>query len=229
MRRLALAVMGAVLLACAAPTCATAETCRPLNAGGMVFSQINRPEDPEDYCYEVNLSEEEELRQIDERTVQVFQSGGFPSFTITATEASDAEGATVPTTLAKTGRNLVTLTVHHREGNPATGGAPFHYPVVDGAGWEGGFQPVVIQGPPDESELKSKPSPPVAEEPAPQCDVPALQGRTLRAARLALERADCRLGPVRGKRRRGARVAKQYRRYGAVLPAGTEVGVRLKS
>jgi hypothetical protein len=119
---------------------------------------------------------------------------------------------------------VITLTVHHREGNPLAGGAPFHYPVVGGSGWEGGFHTV---------EVPMSPAPPsaqpVEEAPPPTCDVPALQGRTLKAARRALQDADCRLGPVHGERRRGARVVKQYRLYGAVLPVGTKVGVKLKS
>jgi hypothetical protein len=187
----------------------------------MAFPAITGPEGPEDYCFEVTLSEEQELQQIDDQTVQVFESGGFPSFTITAEKAHDAEGATVPTTLAKTDRNVVTLTVHHREGNPAAGGAPFDYPVVGGAGWEGGFQTFEVQMPPA-TEQTAPPQPP-----APQCNVPALQGRTLRAARRALQHANCRLGPIRGEHRRGAKVVKQYRRYGAVLPAGAEIGVKL--
>lgn len=223
---LAVAIAGLAYLA--APSMAQAETCPPFD-GLMTFPMINGPEGPEDYCWEVQLYEGQELRQIDDRNAAVYYESGPQAFGIEANEAHDAEGATVPTTLAVTAPNLITLTVHHRAGNPAAGGAPFDYPISDGPGWEGGFQTVVIQGPPDESELKPKFSPPVAEEPAPQCDVPALQGRTLKAARRALEHADCRLGPVRGKRSRGARVVKQYRRYGAVLPAGTEVGVKLKS
>jgi len=187
----------------------------------MTFPEITGPEGPEDYCFEVTLSEEQELQQIDDQTVQVFESGGFPSFTITAEKAHDAQGATVPTTLAKTARNVVTLTVHHREGNSAAGGAPFDYPISNGAGWEGGFQTVEVQMPPATEQTAAP------QTPAPQCDVPALQGRTLKAARRALEHADCRLGPVHGRHRRRARVVKQYRRYGAVLPAGTEVGVKL--
>jgi len=216
-------------LACAAgPSVAAAESC-PVFEGVMIFPTIQGPEGPEDYCWEVNLFEGQELRQIDETHAGVFytEPPEHHAFEITAELAHDAVGTEVPTSLEVIQPNLIVLTVHHRAGNPAAGGAPFDYPVVAGAGWEGGFISVEIKGPPDESELKAKPSPPIAEEPAPQCDVPALQGRTLKAARRALEHADCRLGPVHGRHRRGAKVVKQYRRYGAVLPAGTEVGVRL--
>lgn len=197
----------------------------------MIFGTINGPGDPEDYCFEVTLGERQELEQVDDRRVAVVYSNGFHAFDITAEEAHDAEGVTVPTTLAKTGENLITLTVHHREGNPLAGWASFHYPVVDGAGWEGGLQTHEVQGPPDEAELKAMAQPPPAAEepPAPLCEVPALQGRTLKTARRALARAECTLGPVHGERGRGAKVVKQYRRYGATLPAGTEVGVKLAS
>lgn len=207
------------LICLAVPSLATAQPCPPFD-GGMGFPAILGPEDPEEFCWEVNLSEEQELVQIDDRTVQVFISGGFPSFTISATKAHDAEGTTVPTTLAKTGRNLITLTVHHRAGNPAAGGAPFVYPISQGEGWEGGFQTATVTMPPPTEQETNPPISP----PAPTCEVPSLQGRTLKAAKRALRRAGCVLGPVRNH---GATVVKQYRPAYRVLPAGSAVGVRL--
>jgi len=227
---LVLLAISVVAIACLLPGAAAADPCRSLNDGGMIFPDIQGPEDPEEYCFEVILSEEQELVQIDDRTVQVMLTGGHPSFTITAKEASDADGATVPTTLAKTGRNEVTLTVHHREGNPAMGGVPFDYPVVGGPGWEGGFISEEIKGPLDESELKVQPLPPPAEEvppAAPTCEVPDLVDRTLNSARRALHRAGCRLGSVHGHRHPGARIVKQYRPAYTVRPAGAAVGVKL--
>ncbi|HET7588618.1 MAG TPA: hypothetical protein VFK14_00315 [Solirubrobacterales bacterium] len=194
----------------------------------MSFGSIHGPEDPEDYCFEVDLSEGQELRQIDDQHAEVSYLDGHRAFGIEVEPAHDAIGTAVPTTLLVAQPNIITLTVHHRAGNPSTGGTPFDYPVVSGPGWEGGLQVDEVKGPPDEAELKAMaPTPAPAEEPPPRCDVPALQGRTLKAARRALERADCRLGPVRGGHRRGARVVKQYRRHGAVLPAGARVGVKL--
>jgi sugar lactone lactonase YvrE len=119
----------------------TDTTIRPLNDGGMIFQDIRDASAPEEYSYRVSLSEEQELRQINEKTVEVFLSGGSPSFTITAKPASDAIGTSVPTTLQKTGRDVVTLTVHHRAGHE---GQPFVYPVVGGSGWEGGFETVEV-------------------------------------------------------------------------------------
>jgi hypothetical protein len=202
---------------------AAEEPCTARFDGLMTFPAIQGAEDPEDYCWEVKLGEEEELRQIDETHAGVFWEDGTQAMLITATLAHDAEGSNVPTTLAVTAPNLITLTVHHRVGNPNASGAPFDYPVVAGAGWEGGFQTIHVQGPPPtEQGTKSPVSPPT-----PTCEVPSLQGRTVPAARRALRRAACGLGPVRGERQRGARIVKQYRPVGKILPAGTEVGVKL--
>jgi hypothetical protein len=215
----------------ALPSLAMAQACPPYQ-GVMRFPTIMGLEDPEDYCWEVQLFEGQELRQISATRAAVFYESGHEAFGIEATTAHDSAGTTVLTTLAVTDPNLITLTVHHRAGNPAAGGAPFNYPVSDGPGWEGGFISVQIQGPPDEAELreaelKAKPTPPAEEVPAPTCEVPVLQGRTVKAARRALLLAGCQLGPIRGHRRRGARIVKQYRPAFKTLPAGTEVGVKL--
>jgi hypothetical protein len=161
----------AALAGTAVPSVAAAEPC-PVYDGAMTFPTIYGLEDPEEYCWEVELFEGQELRQIDDQNAEVYYESGKPAFGIQVMEAHDAIGTTVPTTLAVTAPNLITLSVHHRAGNTAAGGAPFAYPILDGAGWEGGFISEQIKGPPDESELKLKPAPPIAEEPAPQCDVP---------------------------------------------------------
>lgn len=207
-----------------APATAIGEevTC-PTFDGVMSFPAIQGPGDPEEYCWEVEFNEEEEeLRQIDNTHVGAFYGDGTQSMWITAQVAHDAEGATVPTTLALTARNMITLTVHHRAGNPAAGGAPFDYPVVQGPGWEGGFQTTEVKmSPPTEQS-------PVAQgPPSPTCEVPVLQGRTVKSARRALLVSGCQLGPIRGRRHLGARIVKQYRPAYKVVPAGTEVGVRL--
>jgi hypothetical protein len=196
-----------------------AEPCPPFD-GAMSFPDIHGFEDPEGYCWEVQLEEGEELHQVNETEAAVYFEGGHDAFTIKAMEAHDAIGTTVPTTLTVTAPNLITLAVHHRAGNPAAGGAPFDYPVSAGAGWEGGFQTYEVKMPPPTEQ-----APPPSQ--APTCEVPILQGRTLKAARRALLAAGCQLGPVRGRRHPGAKVVKQYRRAYKVLPAETEVGVRL--
>lgn len=203
-----------VLVALISPLAAEAAPV-PID-GPSGFPTIQGPEGPEEYEWQVNLGEEQELRAIDERNAGVFYSGGPKAFSIEAADAHDAEGVTVPTTISIIQPNIVILTVHHLAGNPAAGGAPFHYPVVAGPGWEGGFQTIHVSMPPTEQA-----------PPAPQCTVPDLGDRTLRAARKMLNRAHCALGPIRGERSRGARVVRQYRAAGKSLPAGTEVGVKV--
>jgi hypothetical protein len=177
----------------------------------MSFDDLHGPEDPEEFSWEVNLGEEEELQQVDERTAAVFYEDGTQAFTIKAVAAHDAEGTPVPTTLAVTQPNIFTLIVDHRDG-------PFVYPVTAGEGWEGGnrTEPAVIlepnrEGPP--------PSPPT-------CVVPDLTGRSLRASRRLLHQSHCRLGAVRGEQVRAAHVVTQYRRIGRSLPLWTKVDVK---
>jgi hypothetical protein len=199
-----------------------AEPC-PLFDGAMSFPNIHGSEDPEDYCWEVQLGEDQELRQVSDTEARVLDEGGHVASTIEAEPAHDAIGTEVPTTLAVTEPNLITLTVHHRAGNPAAGGEPFVYPIAQGVGWEGRFQTATVDMPPPTEQETNPPSSP----PTPSCEVPFLQGRTLKAARRALRRASCALGPVHGERSRGAKVVKQYRPVGKALAAGTEVGVKL--
>jgi hypothetical protein len=204
----------------------TAAAAYPVYDGVQIFPTINGSDDPEEYSWEATLAENQELRQIDETHAGVFYEGGPQAFGIEAEAAHDAEGKTVPTTLTVTEPNLITLTVHHRDGNPAAGGAPFDYPVAAGEGWQGGFQTVHIAGPPDESELAHPPVREILEPTPPTCVVPDLTNRTLRASRRILHRAHCRLGRVRGERRREVRVTQQYRLVGEVLPTWTTVDVR---
>ena len=194
----------------------------------MSFQEIQGPDGPEDYSWEVAIYEEQELRQVDDRHAAVYYSDVYilPSGS-KPLESDDANGTEVPTTLTVTQPNIITLTVHHRDGNPATDGAPFHYPVSAGEGWEGGFQSVEIEGPPDESQLAHRPTPAIPEPSEPQCTVPDLSGHTLRASRKILHRANCKLGSVRGELSRAARVARQYRQAGKVLPVWSSVDVKV--
>jgi hypothetical protein len=199
---------------------AVADSIPPYD-GLMSFPDIQGPDGPEEFSWEVELGKEQELRAIDDTHAGVYYTDPEETlaFTITAQLAHAADGANVPTTLAVTQPNVIILTVHHRAGNPAAGGAPFDYPVVAGAGYEGGFQQhTVDMGPPTEQGTP----PPVL-----RCTVPALSGLTLRAARRQLRRSNCGLGAVRGERVRGARVVRQFRKAGRSLPVGTRVGVKL--
>jgi hypothetical protein len=209
-----------VALGCAAlPTVAAAEPC-PLY-DGRGFSQIDGVEGPEEFCWEVSLNEGQELVQIDEQHVGVLSKTGAVAWEVVAPPAHDVEGVEVPTSVAVAGPSAVTVTVHHRDGNPAAGGTPFHYPISAGTGWEAGFATVIA-----DLQTADSPPPPVA-EPAPTCLVPSLRHKSLKASRKILLSASCRLGPVHGNRRLGSKVVRQYRPPGTVLPVGTEVGVKL--
>jgi hypothetical protein len=208
----------AVLALSAAAVPAGAEPLPPYD-GSMTFQSIQGVEGPEEFSWEVNLDEGEELRPIDDTQAGVYRvETDTLIMSIVAQRAHDSEGSTVPTTIAVTQPNVITLTVHHRAGNPAAAGAPFDYPVIAGDGWEGGIQIHHVVGPPAE-----------VQPPAPiiRCVVPDLGNRTLRASRKMLRHSHCRLGEVRGERRRGARVVRQFRTPGTSLPDGSEVGVKL--
>jgi len=176
--------------------------------GDMRFPEIQGPEGPEEFSWEVKLGEEEELKEVDERHAGVYWEDGTLAMQIEAIAAHDADGTTVPTTLAVTQPNIITLTVHHRGGS-------FVYPVTTGEGWEGGFHTEIIEMPPDEF-----PPPP------PTCAVPDLTGRSLRASRKILHQSHCRLGAIRGEQVRTAHVVKQYRQIGRSLPLWTKVEVK---
>lgn len=175
----------------------------------MTFQSIQGPEGPEEYSWEVSLDEEQELQPVDDRhAAVVYTDSEHIAFTIEATPARDAEGATVPTTLTVTQPNIITLTVHHRS-------APFVYPVTQGTGWEGGVHTYFIEMPSGDQL-----------PPPPTCVVPDLTNRTLHASRKILHQAHCKLGRVRGERRREVRVVEQYRQTGKVLPVWTTVDVK---
>jgi hypothetical protein len=214
----------------------------PTYDGSTDFPEIYGPSEPEEFSWEVKLGKEQELRAIDEREAAVFYNDGTRAFVIEAGPAHDADGATVPTTIQVSGENVITLIVHHREGNPAAGGAPFVYPVNYGEGWEGGFSTVVVKGPPDEQELReererqeraSRERQEEEQQPAAgqakQCQVPRLRGVTLAGARRRLRRADCDLGSItraRGVRAKAGRVIGQTEAPGSSLEPHARIGVR---
>lgn len=66
--------------------------------------------------------------------------------------------------------------------------------------------------------------------PAPNCKVPKLVGRTLKAAKNAARRAHCKVGRVskkKGTRSATGKIVRQSPKAGAVRVAGSKVGVRL--
>ena len=220
MRGLVLTMFAALLCAIAPASAAAAEDIPPYE--GMSFHSIQGPEGPEEFSWEVQLHDQE-LRPVDDRHAAVhYTDSGHLAFGIEAVAAHDAIGTNVPTTLAVTQPNVITLIVHHRAGNPAAGGAPFDYPVIAGVGWEGGFVTHQVQMPPPTEGLAPSPVLTIA-----VCRPPDLLGRSVKASRSLLRKSNCKLGPVRGERRKGAKVVKQYRKPRRPLPAGAEVGVKL--
>ena len=126
----------------------------PKYEGLIDFPDITSPAGPEDFSWEVDLFEGKELESIDDQHAEVYYAGGHPAYGIEAVPAHAADGANVPTTLAVSEGKIITLTVHHRAGNPAAGGAPFDYPILQGQGWEGGIISTEVKGPKDEAELR---------------------------------------------------------------------------
>jgi PASTA domain len=205
-----------------APVSASADVPPPLYEGGMSFPQINGPADPEEYSWTVELDHNQALQQIDEQHAAVFYNDLTPAFSITATPGHDATGATVPMSLLVSNGDVVTLIVHHRAGNPAAGGAPFRYPIIQGYGWEGGLTTTVVDfyNRPPEREGGAPPA----------CLVPSLDGKTLKRSKRELKDAGCAIGKVvtlRSARARSGRVVKQSPRPGNELAAGAAVTVTL--
>ncbi|HEY7256334.1 MAG TPA: PASTA domain-containing protein [Solirubrobacterales bacterium] len=233
--------LAAFLFVAVAPVAATADVPPPPYTGDMTFPQITDPSGPEEFTWQVQLNENEVLEAIDEEFAAVYHKESHSvAFLISAEHAHDASGAKVPTSLTVTEPDLITLVVHHRAGNPANGGAAFDYPIVAGEGWEEGYgEPIVVEGPMDERELREERerlereirerNPPAA--PASSgCGVPALKGLSLRAAKRRLLRSGCGVGRVRkrhGARLRTGTVVRQAPRPGSLLPAGSAVSVTL--
>jgi hypothetical protein len=211
----------------------------PPFGGLMSFPEIKGPSDPQDFSWQVILSEDQALEQLDDETALVYYKPGHePALTITAEPAHDAVGTNVPTTLAISEVNVITLTVHHHDGNPLEEGAPFAYPILAGPGWEGGFQTVVVIGPPDEAELRAlrelhereAREATFRQEEAEACIVPKLKGKSLKAAKAQLRLAHCRPGTLsakHGKRSGSARIIRERPRSGAVLSPGSAVDLTL--
>lgn len=220
------ALVAVLVFACAALSSAAAADPLPQYKGSMSFPEIHGPSDPEDYSWEVQLDEGQELRLVDERNAVVYYADGeHVTSSIRAADAHDAVGKSVPTTLEVSPPDVVTLTVHHRAGNPAAGGAPFTYPILEGSGWEGGFSTFEVIMPPSEP----LPASPAVTAGTP-CLVPRLRGRPLNLARRRIRSAGCRIGRVRrqwGTASKQDRVMLQSPAPGTSLPPWAPVTVNL--
>jgi hypothetical protein len=189
----------------------------------MMFSAIQGSSDPEEFSWQVSLGHDQQLKSVDDRHAAVYYpEDGQTAFVIAAKSAHDADGSSVPTSLSVSGVNLITLTIHHRLGNPAAGGTPFAYPVTEGAGWDSGYTTGQVEMPPPEARSDD-----AAGSSSRRCVVPGLTGRSLSVDRKRLKSAGCSLGKVRGERSGKARVVKQDVAPGTVLGAGARVSVKL--
>ncbi len=243
-RSLLIAFFTGLGLVAIVPASASAEspTLPPFEAL-MPFGEIHGPADPEEFSWEVRLAPGQELQDIDEQNAAVYYAEDHVvAFIITPTLAHDAAGSSVPTSLRVSEGDVVTLIVHHRAGNPAAGGAPFVYPIVEGEGWEGGFHTEVVIGPPDEAELREQRERIAREEweaaqraaaqqaAVKTCRVPRLTGASLKASRRRLEAADCGIGKVtkrKGATANSGHVVDQHPRPGTVLASGAAVALTL--
>jgi 6-bladed beta-propeller/NHL repeat len=105
---------------------------RPAYDGLMTFKAIREASAPESYSWVVTVGPEETLKLIDSQHAALFWDDGTQGLLITAQPAHGADGETIPTSLSVSEGNVITQTVHHRNGG-------FVYPAVAGVGWEGGF------------------------------------------------------------------------------------------
>jgi tripartite motif-containing protein 71 len=129
---------------------------RPMLDGGYYFEDIRSGAAPEHYSFEMRIGSEQGLILVNPQEAEVkYNDDGPVAVTITALEAHDAIGTAVPTHLSVTAPDILTLTVEHRSASPVDGS--FVYPVVAGAGWEGGFRTFSV-------ELSEPPPPPPLED-----------------------------------------------------------------
>lgn len=203
---------------------------------GTQFPVIYSAADPEAYSWRVELGPRQSLRWVSETEAVVEYPDGTVAFTIHPEKAHDFEGTNVPTTLEVSEGEVLTVTVHHREGS-------YVYPVTAGEGWTATYkEPVIVKGPPDEKELEEARR--RTEEanlaaviapvgvPTVSCEVPAIQGFSLKAAKARLRAAHCSIGRVHLATGAGAgkgTVVKQFRAAGTELGAGAPVAVKLGS
>jgi sugar lactone lactonase YvrE len=117
---------------------------RPLFDGAMTFMAIRDKSGISSFSWRVRLEHDQTLTLKESKLAEVAYQGGPVAFTISAVLAHDAVGTSVPTRLSVAG-DVLTLHVEHGTGS-------FVYPVVGGAGWEGGFRTYEVVMPPPEEE-----------------------------------------------------------------------------
>ncbi len=242
-RSAAIKLLIAVTFLCALAVAGSTSTARaeiPDFDGLMTFRVIHDASGPEEYSWKVHLAPNQGLEQLDDQTAAVYYVNDHTTaLKISAEAAHDAKGTRVPTTLAVSDGDIITLTVHHRAGNPEADGESFDYPIMAGPSWSGSYETVIVQGPPDEAELKemrerqereAREASEAKEREEVHCVVPVLKGKSLRASRKILVRNGCSLGRVALRKtdsKKSAKVVSQSHWAGAVLKPGAPVGVKL--
>jgi hypothetical protein len=124
---------------------ATDTVVRPKYNGILQFEQIREPSSPVEFSWEVSLLPGQELIPVPGgQYAAVYFEDGTQMMLIEAMPAHDATGHAVPTSLAVTGPNVITLTVNHHAG-------AYVYPVIAGPSYEVGYSTVEFFMPPPES------------------------------------------------------------------------------
>jgi NHL repeat len=122
---------------------------RPQYNGVQTFQAIRSDKSPEKFSWFVNLAEGQKLVLVNSDYAMVIYADGSTAFLITAEEAHDATGKTVPTSLEVSG-NVLALKVDFHS-------AQFVYPIVAGQGWETKYEvPIYVEHPEDEFEIKQR-------------------------------------------------------------------------
>lgn len=118
---------------------------RPKFDGVEAFQAIRGPEAPEEYSWTVELGEGVWMVEESPQMAEVYYEDGTAMMAITAEPAHDATGKSVPTSISVTEGDVLTLTVHYKEGG-------YVYPIVAGASFETGYEAVTIYTPPPQPE-----------------------------------------------------------------------------
>jgi len=134
---------------------------RPVYNGVMSYESIRDTAGPETFSWEVILREGQTLKANGTMDAEILYGDGSPAMLISAEPAHDAVGTSVPTSLTVSEGHIVTLKVAHHS-------ASFVYPVVAGAGWQGGYTTEYVAAPKDEKELAEERAKKEAEEIAQQ-------------------------------------------------------------
>jgi hypothetical protein len=143
-------------------TTGTDSIIRPKYNGLTAFQAIREASAPETYSWEVTLLPGQTLKVLEGGDfAAVYFEDGTEAMLISPSPATDAVGHAVPTHLAVTGSNVITLTVEHHKGS-------YVYPVVAGPAYEVGYSTVeaIIPPPPPPpgvEEDNETPVPPISE------------------------------------------------------------------